>query len=180
MRVFLFIFLLCVCLYASHSFSRHLLLLLHTFPLLPLPPSWSSHCQSTPRTTRPPVNMPRAVIFLDLRRDSNRTLGGKESHKDSFIEAQEEYKRVFPLPPPHPRPTYDFVKTQRTTTDSTLGLPGVDAIVPTIRCTTQNNDIIPHVCNPWFARDYTTRRRIDVNRRRDLKYNIKINVKSKE
>lgn len=45
-----------------------------TFPLLPLPPSWSSHCQSTPLTTRPPVKIPLAVIFFDLRRDSKSTL----------------------------------------------------------------------------------------------------------
>lgn len=45
-----------------------------TFPLLPFPPSWSSHCQSTPLTTRPPVKIPLAVIFFDLRRDSRRTL----------------------------------------------------------------------------------------------------------
>lgn len=62
-----------------------------TFPLLPFPPSWSSHCQSTPRTTRPPANMPRAVIFFDLRRDSKRTLC---KHKSNFRWYALEYKSI--------------------------------------------------------------------------------------
>lgn len=42
-----------------------------TLPFM-LPPSWSSHCQSTPRITRAPGKMPLTVIFLflPLRRGS--------------------------------------------------------------------------------------------------------------
>ena len=50
-----------------------------TFPRRPLPPSWSSHCQSTPRTTRAPGKIPRDVIFLLLRRGSTNTL--RDMHK---------------------------------------------------------------------------------------------------
>lgn len=55
-------------------FLFKLVLLFFTFPLRPLPPSWSSHCQSTPRTTLAPAKIPLAVIFFDLRRDSSNTL----------------------------------------------------------------------------------------------------------
>lgn len=37
-------------------------------------PSWSSHCQSTPRTTLAPGNIPLAVTFLLFRRASQITL----------------------------------------------------------------------------------------------------------
>jgi len=45
-----------------------------TFPRRPLPPSWSSHCQSTPRTTLAPGYIPRDVIFLLFRLGSTKTL----------------------------------------------------------------------------------------------------------
>lgn len=53
-------------------------------PRLPFPPSWSSHCQSTPRTTRAPGKIPLAVIFLLLRRGSRRTLR-KENYTQYYI-----------------------------------------------------------------------------------------------
>lgn len=74
-----------------------LFLLYSTFPLLPLPPSWSSHCQSTPLTTRPPVKIPLAVIFFDLRRDSRRTLQRvsqkKKLKKEYFLISLETEKK---------------------------------------------------------------------------------------
>lgn len=68
-----------------HSDSYNLSLWCPTFPLLPFPPSWSSHCQSTPLTTRPPVKIPRAVIFFDFRRDSRRTLTTKDVERKICI-----------------------------------------------------------------------------------------------
>ena len=48
-----------------------------TLPRLPFPPSWSSHCQSTPRITLAPGNIPRTVIFLLFLRGSINTLSNK-------------------------------------------------------------------------------------------------------
>jgi len=49
------------------------------FPRRPFPPSWSSHCQSTPRTTLAPGKIPRDVIFLLFRRGSTNTLFYKQN-----------------------------------------------------------------------------------------------------
>lgn len=54
------------------------------FPRLPLPPSWSSHCQSTPRTTRAPGKIPLAVIFLLFLRGSRSTL--KTTNHDKLLD----------------------------------------------------------------------------------------------
>ena len=51
-----------------------------TFPLLPFPPSWSSHCQSTPLMTLAPGKIPRTGIFFDFLLGSSRTLSLKKGN----------------------------------------------------------------------------------------------------